>query len=67
MIDALRLWPSLKYEEVFLRDYDGMREARDGIGRYFAFFNEERGHQSLECRTPMEVYAESVRLKKTAA
>ncbi len=47
---------------------DDARVIGPGLGGpEFAFFNEERGHQSLECRTPMEVYAESVRLKKTAA
>lgn len=50
-----RLWRSLKYEDVYLRDYGGPREAREGIGRYLAFFNEERPHQALGYRTPMVV------------
>jgi putative transposase len=46
-----RLWRSLKYEEVYLRDYRLVREARAGISRYFQFYNYERPHQSLEYRT----------------
>lgn len=52
-----RLWRSLKYEDVYLRDYRSPPELEDGIGRYFRFFNDERPHQSLEYRTPTEVYA----------
>jgi putative transposase len=47
-----RLWRSLKYEEVYLRDYRLVPEARAGIRRYFQFYNYERSHQSLEYRTP---------------
>ena len=56
-----RLWRSLKYEEVYLNPYDGPREARGGIGRYFGYFNDERPHQALGYRTPMEVYRASLR------
>jgi putative transposase len=62
-----RLWRSLKYEEVFLRTYDGVRAAKEGIGQYFVFFNEERGHQSLGYRTPMDVYGNSLTLQRRAA
>ena len=51
-----RLWRSLKYEEVYLHAYDGVREAREGIGRYLAFYNEERPHQSLGYQTPAAFY-----------
>ena len=51
-----RLWRSVKYEDVYLRDYAGPREARQGLGRYFAFYNTERPHQSLGWRTPREAY-----------
>lgn len=51
-----RLWRSLKYEEVYLRNYDLVPEARAGIGRYFQFYNYERPHQSLEYRTPADLY-----------
>jgi putative transposase len=51
-----RLWRSLKYEEVYLRDYRLVSEARAGISRYFQFYNYERPHQSLEYRTPADLY-----------
>lgn len=51
-----RLWRSLKYEEVYLKDYETVFEAVAGIGEYFRFYNDERFHQSLNYRTPAEVY-----------
>jgi putative transposase len=51
-----RLWRSLKYEEVYLKAYDTVAEARLGIGNYFRFYNRERRHQSLERQTPDQVY-----------
>lgn len=51
-----RLWRSLKYEEVYLADYSSPREARDGIGQYFQFYNTERPHQALQYRRPVELY-----------
>jgi len=53
---AERLWRSLKYEEVYLKAYSTVAEARTGIGSYLRFFNEERPHQGLGYRTPKEVY-----------
>jgi putative transposase len=54
-----RLWRSVKYEEVYLQDYAGMRDAQQGLGRYFPFYNEERPHQALGYRTPAAVYGEA--------
>jgi putative transposase len=51
-----RLWRSLKYEEVYLKAYDSVAEARLGIGNYFSFYNRERRHQSLDRQTPDQVY-----------
>jgi putative transposase len=51
-----RLWRSLKYEEVYLKDYESVTEARTGIQRYFRFYNQERIHQSLDYRTPAAIY-----------
>jgi putative transposase len=51
-----RLWRSLKYEEVYLKDYASVTEARAGIARYLRFYNHERLHQSLEYRTPAAIY-----------
>jgi putative transposase len=53
-----RLWRSLKYEEVYLRDYALVPEARAGIGQWFRFYNHERPHQSLGYRTPAGLYLE---------
>lgn len=51
-----RLWRSVKYEEVYLREYNTVQEARHGLGRYFGFYNDERLHQALGYRTPAAVY-----------
>ncbi len=51
-----RLWRSLKYEEIYLRDYALVPEARAGIGHWFRFYNQQRPHQSLGYRTPAELY-----------
>ncbi len=53
-----RLWRSLKYEDVYLRGYADGREAKAGIGEYFAFHNERRLHQALGYRAPMAVWRE---------
>jgi putative transposase len=51
-----RLWRSLKYEEVYLHDYADVAEAKNRLGAYLRFYNEERLHQTLKYRTPGEVY-----------
>jgi putative transposase len=51
-----RLWRSLKYEEVFLKAYDTVAEARHGIGGWLTFYNDARPHQALGYRTPREVF-----------
>jgi len=51
-----RLWRSLKYEEVYINDYESVRDAKEGIKRYMSFYNWERPHQSLSYKTPAEVY-----------
>ena len=51
-----RLWRSLKYEEVYLKDYETVTEARAGIAQWFKFYNHERPHQSLNYRTPAASY-----------
>jgi len=53
-----RFWRSLKYEEVYLKGYADGREAKAGIGEYFAFYNEQRLHQALGYRAPMAVWRE---------
>lgn len=51
-----RLWRSVKYEEVYLKDYVTVLEAQKQIGNYFGFYNYERKHQSLNYQTPAEIY-----------
>jgi putative transposase len=51
-----RLWRSVKYEEVYLHDYETPRQARQGLAAYLTFYNQKRLHQSLDYRTPAEVY-----------
>jgi putative transposase len=51
-----RLWKSVKYEEVYLHAYDSVAEARQGLQRYFSFYNQRRPHSSLDGQTPDMVY-----------
>jgi putative transposase len=51
-----RLWRSVKYEDIYLRGYEGVPALAQGLGRYFGFYNEERFHQALDYRTPGSVY-----------
>jgi putative transposase len=51
-----RLWRTVKYEDVYLRDYQTPAEARLGLGRYFVYYNGQRRHRSLDRRTPATVY-----------
>ena len=60
-----RLWRSVKYEEVYLHAYDSISEAREGLKRYFEFYNAKRKHQTLEA-TPDQVYYADLPLLKQA-
>jgi len=51
-----RLWRTVKYEDVYLRDHETPAEARLGLGRYFAYYNHRRRHRSLDRRAPASVY-----------
>lgn len=55
-----RLWRSVKYEEVYLRAYSGVIEARQGLENYFEFYNERRPHTALDNKTPEEFYLAKV-------
>ena len=56
-----RLWRSVKYEEVYLKDYGDGWEAEASLARYFRFYCDVRLHQALDYRTPAEVYREGCR------
>jgi putative transposase len=51
-----RLWRSVKYEEVYPKEYESVRELAQGLRQYFEFYNHQRPHQSLAARTPAEAY-----------
>ncbi len=51
-----RFWRSLKYEDIYLKDYRTMSELKEGLARYMKFYNSERFHQSLEYETPDTMY-----------
>ena len=53
-----RLWRSIKYEEVYINDYQSVAEANSKLGKYIDFYNSERLHQSLAYNTPEEIYRE---------
>ncbi len=57
-----RFWRTLKYEEVYLRAYESVTEARHHLARYLPFYNERRPHSSLEGRTPDSMYFEKQRI-----
>lgn len=59
-----RLWRSVKCEEVYLKDYQDVGEARQGIKEYMAFYNTERTHQALGYRTPKSVHLEGEKNKR---
>jgi len=62
-----RLWRSVKYEEVYLRAYETVAEARTLIGRYLEFFNRKRPHSSLDAQTPDHAYFTRLPPKAAAA
>ena len=51
-----RLWRSLRYEDIYLKDYESVSALIDGVDAYFAFYNWERPHQSFDYDTPAQVY-----------
>jgi len=61
-----RLWKSVKYEEVYLRAYETVADAKQSLGRYFAFYNTRRPHSALDRRTPDKVYYPALPLPKAA-
>ena len=55
-----RLWRTVKYEEIYLKDYESAQAAIESLRRFFLFYNRERIHQSLGYQTPAEVYFQKV-------
>jgi len=61
-----RLWRSVKHEEVYLRAYDSVSDARASLGRYLDFYNGQRPHSSLGARTPEQAYLDHLPQKVAA-
>src|SRR5262249_7063618 len=57
-----RLWRSVKYEEIYINNYDLVPELESGLRSYFWFYDEERPHSSLNYQTPGEVYRAAIQL-----
>jgi putative transposase len=55
-----RLWRSVKYEDIYIKDYERISDLESGLTAYFRFYDEDRPHQSLDYRTPGEVYRAGV-------
>ena len=56
-----RLWRTIKYEEVYLRAYNNVPEARSSLGRYIdGFYNTKRPHSSLDRKTPNEAFSDTL-------
>jgi putative transposase len=62
-----RLWRSVKYEEVYLKAYESVSQARQSIADYLTWYNQRRPHSSLADRTPDEAYFAMLPAIKTAA
>jgi len=61
-----RIWRTIKYEEVYLRAYDSVHEARTSLGKYIEFYNHTRPHSSLKALTPDQVYFNTLPLPLAA-
>lgn len=59
-----RLWRTVKYEEVYLKEYRDVWETQDGLRKYFDFYNHERPHQSLGYKTPFEIYQAGLKIQE---
>ena len=62
-----RLWRSVKYEDVYLKAYESIGAVRQGLREYFEFYNHKRRHQSLDRRTPDDLYWATLPQKQAAA
>ena len=60
-----RVWKSLKYENIYLNDYQSLVDLRKGVNKYFMDYNSKRPHQSLGYEVPNKVYAEGIVQSKT--
>jgi putative transposase len=61
-----RLWRTVKYEEVYLKEYDSVAELKESLKAYFHFYNYERPHKGLGKKSPADIYMAEQRLKRAA-
>ena len=61
-----RLWRTVKYEDIYIKDYESVEDLKKGLRHYFLFYNNERPHQSLGDKTPAEVYCNELQFRKAA-
>jgi len=61
-----RLWRTVKYEDIYIKDYETVEDLKKGLRSYFWFYNNERPHQSLGDKTPAEVYWNELQFRKAA-
>jgi putative transposase len=61
-----RLWRTVKYEDIYTKDYESVEELVEGLRAYFWFYNNEKTHQSLRDRTPAAPYWGASELRKAA-
>ena len=59
-----RLWRSVKYEDIYLHSYQNISEVKEGLREYFRFYNYERFHQSLDNKTPWQIYLQNERVSE---
>ena len=59
-----RLWRTVKYEEVYLKEYADVWEAEESLRKYFSFYNYHRPHQSLKYQTPFQMYEKGLKIKE---
>lgn len=62
-----RVWRTIKYERVYLRAYNSLSEARQDIAQYIDWYNRQRGHSSIEGKTPEQFYLSGLPTMKKAA
>ena len=61
-----RLWRTVKYEEIYLRDYESVKDLKQHLKIYFDFYNHLRPHQTFEGKTPAEIYWGETKQQKAA-
>ncbi len=61
-----RLWRTVKYDDVYLKEYANVRELKDGLEEFFSYYNTRRGHSSLDGSTPDEVYFSGLQERKAS-